>query len=190
MHLSTEDNMDIVRRIFRIFNKIFMVPMIRLGFAPLLGNPITGYIMLIKTIGRKSGITRLTPVNYAIIDGYIYCISGFGRRSHWYLNLQADPRVELVLPGGAFTVKAEEVKEVGEALRAIKQILRNAGFAGFFEGYNPYTSSDEKLMATLDHSPVLRLQPVGIGNGAYDPGGWMWVTTTVLSTIILWLILT
>ncbi len=63
--------MDGVRRIFRVLNKYFMVPMFRLGFAPLMGNPISGYIMVIKTIGRKSGKTRLTPVNYAIIDGNI-----------------------------------------------------------------------------------------------------------------------
>ena len=182
--------MDIVRRIFRIFNKLFMVPMFRLGFAPLLGNPISGYIMLIKTIGRKSGKTRYTPVNYAIIDGDIYCISGFGRRSHWYLNLQADPRIELVLPGGAFRVEAEDVKDQGEALRIIKQVFRNAGFAGYFEGYNPKIASDEQFLETLKHSPAVRMHPVGIGSGAYDPGGWMWGITAVLTVIILWLILT
>ena len=106
------------------------------------------------------------------------------------MNLKADPRIEVVLPGGAFNVKAEEIEDQGEALRAIKQILRNAGFAGYFEGYNPHTTTDEKFLETLEHSPVMRLHPVGIGNGAYDPGGWTWVVTFILSAIILWIILT
>jgi len=177
--------MDLARKIFRIFNKLFMVPMFRLGFGPFMGNPITGYIMVIKHIGRKSGKQRFTPVNYAIIDGTVYCIAGYGVKAHWYMNVTARPLVELIMPGGAISASAETVTDPQLKLIAIRQIFRNAGFAGFFEGYNPYTASDEVFKKTLERCPVLRLRPTGIGSGACDPGGRLWISLTVITVIIL-----
>ena len=83
----------LMRRIFWFLNKYFMVPMFRLG--PLLVNPLAGYIMVMKTIGRKSGKTYFTPVNYAIHKGNIYCISGGRRTSDWFRNLLAHPDIEI-----------------------------------------------------------------------------------------------
>jgi hypothetical protein len=60
-----------MRRVFWIINNIFMVPMFRLGLDPFIGNVVTGYIMVLKTVGRKTGKTRFTPVNYAIQVGII-----------------------------------------------------------------------------------------------------------------------
>lgn len=180
--------MDLARLIFRIFNKYFMVPMFRLGFGPLMGNPISGYIMVIKHIGRKSGARRYTPVNYAIIDGAVYCIAGYGKKAHWYMNVMARPLVELIMPGGALSASAETVTDPETKLTAIKQIFRNAGLAGFFEGYNPYTASDEEFHKTLERCPVLRLRPVSIGAGAGDPGGWLWLSLSIITLIILLLL--
>jgi hypothetical protein len=64
-----------MRRFFWFLNKYFMVPMFRLGFGPFFGNPITGYIMVLKVIGRKTGKLRYAPVNYAIMDGTSTCAS-------------------------------------------------------------------------------------------------------------------
>lgn len=66
-----------MRRFFRFLNKYFMVPMFRLGFGPFFGNPFTGYIMVLKIVGRKTGRLHFAPVNYAIRDGVVYCVSGF-----------------------------------------------------------------------------------------------------------------
>ena len=71
-------NRNSLRRIFWYLNRYFMVPMFRLGLGPLMGNPFSGYIMVIKTSGRKSGLTRYAPVNYAILNGSVYCLSGWG----------------------------------------------------------------------------------------------------------------
>jgi len=45
----------LMRRIFWFLNKFFMVPMFRLGFGPFFGNPLNGYIMVLKPVGRKTG---------------------------------------------------------------------------------------------------------------------------------------
>ena len=47
-----------MRSVFRVLNKFFMVPMFRLGFGPFFGNPFSGFIMVMKTIGRKTGKMR------------------------------------------------------------------------------------------------------------------------------------
>ena len=83
----------LMRRIFWFLNKFFMVPMFQLGFGPFFGNPFTGYIMVMKAIGRKTGRVRLTPVNYAIHKGHVYCISGGRKNSDWFKNLLANPEL-------------------------------------------------------------------------------------------------
>lgn len=178
----------IMRRIFRVLNKFFMVPMFRLGLGSLLGNPLSGYIMVLKVVGRKSGRIRYTPVNYAIRNGNIYCISGGGRSSDWFRNLKANPQIEVIMPAGPIFGYVEEVSDADERRNVIRQVLQNAGFAGFLEGYNPFTISDEELLSKSSDLPVLRIRPIGIGSGAFDPGGWVWVWLFVITLAIIWIL--
>ncbi len=175
-----------MRRLFWFLNKFFMVPLFRLGLASLVGNPFTGYIMVMKVIGRKSGKTYYVPVNYAIREGKVYCMSGFRRKADWFLNLRKKPDVELILPGGTIYARAEETTDPNEKLIISRQLLKNAGFAGYFEGYNPRKISDEELQGKVDDLPLLRFTPLGIGNGASDPAGWAWISVFVISIAIIW----
>lgn len=175
----------LARRIFRVLNKFFMVPMFRLGFGPLLGNPLTGYILVLKTIGRKSGLVRYTPLNYAIHNGEVYCVSGGRKSSDWYRNLRAHPEIEIILPGGNVYARMEEVSGPDERSLIARQVLKNAGFAGFFEGYNPWRISDDELEPKIADLPVLRFHPLGVGNGASDAGGWAWVWSFVITAIVI-----
>lgn len=175
----------LMRRIFKLINKFFMVPMFRLGFGAFFGNPFSGYIMVMKVIGRKTGKQRFTPVNYAIYQGKVYCLSGGRRQSDWFRNLLATPEVELMLPGGSVFARMEEVDSPQEKLLITRQILKNAGFAGFFEGYNPWRIGDEALSAKIADIPLLRFQPVGIGSGAFDAGGWAWIWGVLLTLVAI-----
>ena len=175
----------LMRRIFWFINKFFMVPMFRIGFGPFFGNPLTGYIMVMKVIGRKTGKVRHAPVNYAIHNGNVYCISGGRKTSDWYKNLLTNPEIELILPGGCVYARVEEASDSDERRSIVRQILKNAGFAGFFEGYNPFTISDEKLMQKSADMPLLRFKPLGLGSGASDAGGWAWIWTFVITVILI-----
>ena len=174
-----------LRRIFRILNRYMMVPMFRLGLGPLIVNPISGYIMVLKTVGHKTGKLRYVPVNYAIKSGCIYCMAGFGTAAHWYRNLRAQPRLELILPGGAFAGIADEVTDPDEYLSMARQVLRNAGFAGFFTGCNPFTASDALLLDKLRGVPLLRIQPTGIGSGPLDAGGSLWIVPVMATVAVV-----
>jgi deazaflavin-dependent oxidoreductase (nitroreductase family) len=178
-----------LRRFFRVLNRFFMVPMFRLGFGPFFGNPLSGYIMVLRIKGRRTGKIRYAPVNYAIANGRVYCIAGWGRTSDWFRNLQADPAIEAILPGGAIAGLAEAVTDPTERAPAIRQILKNGGFAGFLGGFNPYRVTDEELGRKTEGMPLVRIRPTGIGSGASDPAGWAWVWTAVFIlalVLLLW----
>ena len=180
-----------MRRIFHFLNKFFMVPLFRLGLGPIFGNPFSGYIMVLKTTGRKTGKVRYSPVNYAIFEGKVYFLSGFRKLSDWYHNLLAHPAVDIILPGGAISGTTSEISDPAIRRIVIRQILQNAGFAGFFEGYNPFRISDEELAAKTADMPLLCMRPDGLGSGASDPGGWAWVWApvfTILLILVLWLV--
>ena len=116
----------------------------------------------------------------------MYCIAGFGSKSHWYQNLKSNPQLEMIMPGGAFYGEVEEVTDPEEATKILMQILINAGFAAIFEGYNPRTATPEKLQRTLDRVMMLRINQTGIGSGAYDPQGWLWIGLTVFTVTALY----
>ncbi len=175
--MLTQETENKLRRVFWYVNRYFMVPMFRLGLGPWIGTPFGGYMMVLKIIGRKTGNVRYTPVNYAIEDGDVYCVAGFGAISDWYRNVRAHPNIEAILPSGAIAGIAEEVSDPALHQRLVRQIFINAGFAGFFYGYDPRTVSDEQLRETTADLPVIRIRPTGIGSGASDPGGWAWLTT-------------
>ena len=178
-----------LRRMFKIFNKFFMVPLFRLGLGAVVGNPFTGYIMVIKTIGRKTGRLRFTPVNYALQDGKIYCMAGFGKGTNWYRNLQAQPKIEIILPSGPLAGAAEDATNSEEAIHVFRQILINSGFAGFLAGINAFSISDSELQKKIRDYRLVRIIPVGIGSGAADAGGWLWILMLMISVIVIWLLL-
>jgi len=169
-----------VRRAFRALNRWFMVPCLRLGLGALMGNPFSGYIMLIRTRGRQSGQLREAPVNYAILDGAVYCLAGWGAASHWLRNLEADPRVELLLPGGAVRGQAGIVADPDEALRAMRAVLIAGGFAGFAFGFNPRSVPDDILREYAATTPVVRITAIGLAAGPADSGGWLWALVFAL----------
>ncbi len=174
-----------MRTMFRLLNRFFMIPLFRLGLGKFMVNPFTGYIMVLKTIGHKSGTVRFAPVNYAIHKGHVYCVAGLGERTHWYRNLRANPELELIMPGGAWWGSAEEVPQGEEKVEIFRQVMVNAGFAGFFYGFNPRRASQEQLAQVADKLPIVRIAVKGVGNGPADAGGWLWISTILIVILLV-----
>lgn len=176
------------RTLFKYMNTYYMVPLSKIGLLPWMLNPFTGYIMVLQTLGRKSGKQRLTPLNYALADGNIYCIAGFGSGTHWLANLKANPTVEVHVAGTALRGKAEIVTEREEAQRTFIQIIHNCGFASLMVGLNPFTLTDEKILQKSGPEVVVRIRPTEILGGPFDPGGKGWILhTLMLMAFFLWL---
>lgn len=166
---------DGLRRAFRWLNRGFMVPVLRAGFGPPLVSPLGGYILVLTTLGRKTGKPRHTPVNYALLDGDMYCLAGFGQVADWNRNLTAIPEVVVQLPAGRIWGRGETVHDPALRLRVARQVLRNAGPAGFFFGFSPFTTSDEALERGIAGAPVVRIRPLHVLPSVHDPGGRGWV---------------
>lgn len=79
----------------------------RRGFGP------TRAVLLLTTTGRKSGLPRVTPLQFEQVDGDIYVASARGPAADWYRNLQADPNVQVQLGKRAFAALAEPVSDPG-----------------------------------------------------------------------------
>ena len=60
---GTGNSRPLLRAVINRINRYCMVPAFRLGLAPILGTPLGGYIMVLKTRGRKSGRLRYAPLN-------------------------------------------------------------------------------------------------------------------------------
>ena len=142
----TPEQMNTLRRVFRAGNR-FMVWMWKMGWGRAINCWPAGFgrIMVIKHRGRKSGKEYLTPVNYAIVDGAIYCTAGFGVTCDWYRNILLDPRVELWLPDGKKNFCAEEVSDAPNRLFLMRQVIIASGFAGPLFGVDPKKLNDEQL---------------------------------------------
>ena len=140
--------MNNLRKVFHAGNR-FMVWMWKIGWGKAINiwPPVFGRIMVVKHRGRKSGKEYLTPVNYAIVNGEIYCTAGFGSISDWYRNMLVNPRVKLWLPDGKRTYCAEDISDSPKRLFLLRQVIIASGFAAYLAGIHPKKLSDEQLDA-------------------------------------------
>lgn len=179
----TKDTEEKLRRMFKSFNPL-MLDMWRLGLGSLINAwpEVGGRIMVITHTGRKSGLRRQTPVNYALIDGEVYCTAGFGAISDWYRNMQADPRVEVWLPDGWWEGEARDVTEEAGYLEKLRQVLIASGFAARLAGINPQALSEAELAQATQGYRLVHIRRTAPRT---DPGGpgelaWVWPVATFI----------
>ena len=73
----------------------------------------TQTILLLETIGRKTGQPRVIPIAYFFHEGkYLIVESNWGKDKHadWYLNLLKNPRAKLVVNGKPIPVEAHDTQ--------------------------------------------------------------------------------
>lgn len=80
-----------------------------IGFGPVIGR----IILLLTTTGRKSGLKRVTPLQYEEINGKYYLGSARGTQADWVRNIQASPQVEVRVKSSTFRGQAEVVTDPG-----------------------------------------------------------------------------
>ena len=107
-------------------------------------------VLLLTTTGRKSGQLRTTPLLYARAgDGYVVIASKGGAPQHplWYLNLEANPLVEVTV--GRETRQARARDTQGEERERLWRAL-----ADLYPGYDKYAQRTSRQI------PVVLLEPV------------------------------
>ena len=68
-------------------------------------------VLVLTTTGRKSGLPRQTPLQYEQVGDDYYIASARGPQADWFRNLQANPRVEVLLQGRQFPAQAQAVTD-------------------------------------------------------------------------------
>ena len=63
------------------------------------GWRIPGYALL-ETTGRSSGLLRRTPVGDGLDGDVFWIVAEHGRRAEYVRNIEADPRVRVLVRGG------------------------------------------------------------------------------------------
>ncbi len=92
---------------FRAPPSQLMISLYRAGLGPVIGR----LILLLTTTGRRSGLPRITPLQYEQIDGAIYVASARGTKADWFRNILACPSVHVRIGMRQFDALAEPITD-------------------------------------------------------------------------------
>ena len=99
-----------MNRLAKLFLRSIKLPpqmLYALGLGPTYGR----LVLLLTTIGRKSGLPRVTPLQYEEVDGVFYVASARGQQADWFLNIVANPQVEVRVKARHFHGVAEPMTD-------------------------------------------------------------------------------
>jgi deazaflavin-dependent oxidoreductase (nitroreductase family) len=177
-----------LRQLFKRFNP-FMLLLWRLGLGRWVNcwPEVGGRILVLAHTGRKTGRQRLTPLNYAEIDGQLYITAGFGAVADWYRNVMASPAIEVWLPEGWWAGVADEVTDPEQRLPLLRQVLIGSGIVAPLAGLDPHKLDDSALDAAAAGYRVVRLRRTAPRTGPGGPGelAWVWPLATLVLALRL-----
>ena len=142
----------------KLFLKIFMAIntfAIRVSRGRIGSQLGTQTILLLHSLGHKSGKHYVTPIAYFQTDGFYFLIgSNWGKEQNagWYYNLMVQPRTIVEVKGKKIPVEASQA-EGQEYDRLWKYAI---------EHHPPYLHYKEM---TKRHIPIVVLKPVAQGRG-------------------------
>lgn len=178
-----------MRQVFKQFNR-FMLLLWRLGLGPWLSiwPQVGGQIMVIVHTGRKTGLRRFTPVNFAELDGELYCCAGFGSAADWYQNILANPQVEIWHPQGWWQALASDISSSADRTALIRAVMVGSGFAAPLFGLDPYKLDDRQLEQKTSSYPLIHIQRQAARTGPGGPGdlAWFWPASTFV--LLAWIL--
>ena len=113
------------------------------------------------------------PLVYFAQGDVVYCTAFMNARPDWYMSVVANPQVEVWLPDGWYTGKAELVEDEEERAQIMPKLLKNGGAA--FSVWEKLNWSDlpEEQETEL---ALLRIKRQSPCTGAEGPGSlsWLW----------------
>ena len=122
-------------------------------------GPAGNIIMIITTIGRKSGKSFTTPIGYQW-DGDTVLTFNVGRTSNWYKNLAQNPLVTLEIKKKTYKMRAAYVTDTQE-IRQILELYKREQTSALPRFFGvPADSSGDNLMKAADKVGFVRFSAV------------------------------
>lgn len=145
-----------------VFKWLFKVP--RFFYAiglPLFGN----FILLLTTVGRKSGRFRHTPLEYRRepSTGSLIVMAGWGGNTDWRRNLQANPHVLVRVGWRTFEAVAEPLSDADVAawmLTALRINPPSARIWSRWAGEPVSADAPASVLRAAAFFPSFRLRPL------------------------------
>lgn len=176
------------------FNRLFFkTPLFlwRTGLGPLLSHPLLGgsRMLALTTRGRKSGLPRHTMLSYAPAGGKDYVCSGWGERSDWVKNIQADPLVTVQVGRYTYSGRAYRVQDREEFTTVAEAMFLTGGDSHF----KPWLASYgidydlEDMIAKRDRLVVFGFEPAAKTGPAPLTADlrWIWLLLAALILAIM-----
>jgi deazaflavin-dependent oxidoreductase (nitroreductase family) len=153
--------MSIYEKIPKSLWRLMKLPRVlyKLGLYRFMGH----VVLLITTIGRKSGLKRVTPLQYEQIDDAYYVASARGSKADWYQNILFNPNVEVQVKSHRFHAVAEPTTDpshIADFLQVrlkrhpimVGNMLRSEGL--------PKNPTREQLEQFAEKSAMVMIRPV------------------------------
>jgi deazaflavin-dependent oxidoreductase (nitroreductase family) len=93
----------------------------RLGLGFIIGR----LFMVMTTVGRKSGLPRRTAIEFHEFKGRKYVLSGWGTKTDWYRNIEANPNITIQTWRGAEGVLARRITSDLEPAESFEFAMSN-----------------------------------------------------------------
>ena len=109
-------------------------------------------MLLLTTIGRKTGNLRSTPLLYIEHGGEYYCAASFAgndRNPEWFLNLVSDPHVELLVRNKRFPAEAHLISGQ-ERIKAWGKLVN------YHSDFAIYQRRTERAIPVIKFSPICK----------------------------------
>jgi deazaflavin-dependent oxidoreductase (nitroreductase family) len=100
------------------------------------------HILILSTIGRKSGEERKNALIFREVDGGYAIVSSYGgapKNPDWHFNLEADPNVKVQIKGDKFAAKARVASDEERAAIWPKMVE-------IWPDYDEYTKKTDRVI--------------------------------------------
>lgn len=88
----------------------------------------TRVVLLLTTVGRKSGLPRITALQFEEVDRDFYIASARGKQADWYKNIYANPKVLVQIRNRKFEALGEAITDPGRIADFLELRLRRHPF--------------------------------------------------------------
>ncbi|MGE5138649.1 MAG: nitroreductase/quinone reductase family protein [Rudaea sp.] len=150
--------MRVPRRLWRWMH-LAQVPLARNPRAP-----IGRLVLLLTTVGRRSGRKRVTPLQYEEVEGTIFVASARGEKADWFKNLVACPQVHVQVGTRQLDAVAEPITDPARIADFLELRLERhpimMGMMMLLEGVGPRPSRAQ-LEDAAARLALAALHPVG-----------------------------